>query len=143
MKKIGLIFAALMLMFSTAHAKVPTHQLQDMLKQVSEVNSSWKPVIGQNVYTVVNTQGSVICKPNECIPGSKEKSSIIYILLFYNSNKFSTDAGMSPTDPDPEVDDVRAVFQCRDKTCQLVFIDFFAGVELLKTNMSLLLPDTK
>lgn len=123
MKKLlsfGLIMFALLFSLN-ARAESCT---RDMLKQVGDVNSSWKPVVGTSLYSL------------------KLKDSTILIMLFYNQNRtYTNDGSVGMTEPDPEKDDVRVVFQKKGNRCTMLFIDFYASVDLIKSNINLLIPN--
>jgi len=118
MKKISYVLVALVLMFSTGlHAYEGRGHVAEMLKQVSDINSSWKPIIGQNIYVLRNYA----------------PLTTVYILMF-NSTKYA--GGVD----EPEVDDVRVVFSVKGNKVKLLFIDFYAGKDLLIQNMGLIFP---
>ncbi len=96
MKKISYILAALVLCFSlNAHAG--SLVTKDMLEQVWNVTSGYRPVVGNTVYTV-----------------QKNKTTIV-VVRFYDGNG---------SDLDPEKTDMQAVFLKTKSGVKLVALTF-------------------
>lgn len=110
MKKIASILAAIVLMFSVAaHADKAT---KEMLDTVSNINGSWKPVVGKSIYRLDRHNKKLV------------------ILCFYDSNK---------NDADPEVDDVQAVF-VKTKDGYKLVATAFSSIDRVLENINLLVP---
>lgn len=110
MKKISYVIAAIMLMFSlNAFANPAT---RNMLEQVSNINSSWRPVVGKSLYYLHK--------------GHKD----IAIICFYDSNT---------SNADPEHDDVQAVF-VKSKDGYKLVATAFSSIDKVLENIDLLVP---
>lgn len=111
MKKIGYIFAIIMLAITTTHAATTCKKTTDgvvcattrgvvtknMLEQIANINSFWRPIVGDSVYFV------------------KKAALTVVVVRLYDYNK---------QDNDPENTDVQAGFICKGKACVLSFITF-------------------
>lgn len=95
MKKIGYVVSLLVLMFSlNANAQKCT---KEMLEQVSNIDSSWRPIVGNSLY-------------------SFEKNGLSFIVIrLYDANKPNND---------PEATEIQAVFVKKGKTYKLEAITF-------------------
>jgi hypothetical protein len=109
MKKFGLaIVAALVLMFSmTAYA---TNDTKNMINQVSNFSSSWRPIIGKSLYLIHRDDKDVA------------------VMCFYELNG------------DPEVDTIQVVFVKTKGTYKLFAIVFSSIDRVLENIDVLLLP---
>jgi hypothetical protein len=83
---------------------------KSMLSQVSDINSSWHPIVGNSTYTI-----------------RKQKATII-VLRLYDDNK---------TYADPETDDIQAIFVKSNGECKLVAI-VFSSIDRVLSNIDLL-----
>jgi len=70
---------------------------KDMLEQVSNINGSWRPIVGNSLYTV------------------QRKSAVVIVVRMYDTNK---------TDADPQETDLQALFLKTKHQCKLVAITF-------------------
>lgn len=110
MKTIKNVLIATLLLFSL---NASAHKVtKNMLEQIANINSFWRPIVGNSVYVV------------------KKEALTIVIIRLYDYNK---------QDGDPEIDDVQVIFVKSDKTCKLYAV-VFSSVDRIIKNIELLVP---
>lgn len=112
MKKILTILTVFALMFSVARPVYAEKSTREMLEAISNINGSWKPVIGKSFYRI------------------ERKGKTIVVLCFYDGNK---------TDADPEVDDMQAVF-IKTKSGYKLVATVFSSIDRVLENINILVP---
>ena len=98
MKKIiGYSLAALILLLSPVTANASSKCTNDMLTQLTNINISWRPIIGNSLYTI------------------ERKNITVVVIKLYDNAKIVVN---------PEQIDLQAIFIKTNKSCTLAAIIF-------------------